>query len=382
MRKISLRLVTQLAVVVVVFALAITHQRLGIEKAAPIDAYCPFGAVESFFTLIFTGEFLKRIFTSSFILMGIFLITSLFLGRVFCGYFCPLGAIQEWLRIIGRKIGVKKGFELPAKADKYLRYAKYFVLAAVIGFSFFVGDLVFRNYDPYNSLMHLGVEFEEKIFGYSILGLVLLVALFSSNLWCRYFCPLGAFFGLVRKIGFFRIKRDAATCISCGNCDRSCPAGLEIATADKVTSADCISCGKCVGGCPQSSLEYHIFGKKISRKAYAVLVTVLIVVPLIAVPFAPFWKTKADSNIVDSRGTISVEDLRGSNTLQYVIDSTGVPLEVFQDKLGLPAGTDTSLKLKDIGPEYGIKNKDGAVLEAEDFKAMLEEHLSQGGAGK
>ena len=71
---------SQLFVVVTVVLLALTHQFFGIEKAAPIDAYCPFGAVESFFTLLFKGEFLKRIFTSSFILMGIFLFANFFLG--------------------------------------------------------------------------------------------------------------------------------------------------------------------------------------------------------------------------------------------------------------------------------------------------------------
>ena len=49
------RVIVQLAVVVVVFSLALIHQKLGVEKAAPIDAYCPFGAVESFFTLIFNA---------------------------------------------------------------------------------------------------------------------------------------------------------------------------------------------------------------------------------------------------------------------------------------------------------------------------------------
>lgn len=72
--KLSLRFFAQFAVVAVVVSLALIHQKLGIEKAAPIDAYCPFGAVESFFTLLFKGEFLQRVFTSSFILLGVFLV--------------------------------------------------------------------------------------------------------------------------------------------------------------------------------------------------------------------------------------------------------------------------------------------------------------------
>jgi len=81
-RNISLRFVIQSAIVLTVLTVSLLHLNFGIEKAAPIDAYCPFGAVESFFTLIFNGEFLKRIFTSSFILLGIFFIATIILGML------------------------------------------------------------------------------------------------------------------------------------------------------------------------------------------------------------------------------------------------------------------------------------------------------------
>ena len=369
------RVIVQLAVVVVVFSLALIHQKLGVEKAAPIDAYCPFGAVESFFTLIFKGEFLKRIFTSSFILLVIFVFGTLILGRVFCGYFCPLGALQEWIRALGKKLGIEKDVELPEKWDNYLRYVKYLTLAVVVYYSFYLGDLVFRNYDPYNALMHLGIEFEEKIFGYTILSVVLFGSLFSKNFWCRYFCPLGAFFGLVRKFSFFEIERDAKTCISCGVCDQSCPANLKIATAETVDEADCISCGKCIRSCPKNSLNWAIFGQTISKKTFTILVVILVILPLFITPHTPFWKTKPESNIVNAKGEINTADIRGSNTLQYVLETTKVPLSEFQSALGLPKDIDTDLKLKEIGLKYQLKNEAGALLETEDFRSVVEAYL-------
>ena len=373
--KLSLRFFTQLIIVTIVFVLALTHQKLGIEKAAPIDAYCPFGAVESFFTLIFKGVFLQRIFTSSFVLLGIFFIASLFLGRVFCGYFCPLGAMQEWLRFIGKKVGLKKDIEIPEKWDKYFRYIKYAVLFAVIYFSFYLGDLIFRNYDPYNALMHFGIEFEEKMIGYGILVLVLVSALFSKNLWCRYFCPLGAFFGIMKKISFLEIKRDAKTCISCGECNMICPANLKIETADIIKDADCVSCGKCVDNCPKNSLKYIVFNKSISKKYFSILVFALIILPLIIMPYTPFWKTKPESNIVNVKGEINTADIRGSNTLNYIIETTKVPLSEFQSKLNIPKNIDMSMKLKDIGLKYDIKNKEGNFIEIEDFRFVVDEYF-------
>jgi len=375
-RNLSLRFVIQLAIVLTVLVVSFLHLNFGIEKAAPIDAYCPFGAVESFFTLLFKGEFLKRIFTSSFILLGIFFIATIILGRIFCGYFCPLGAIQEWLRFLGKKMGFKKDLELPNSIDKYLRYLKYIVLLIIIYYSFYLGDLIFRNYDPYNALMHLGNEFEEKPIGYIVLILIVVISFFSKSLWCRYLCPLGAFFGIIRKFSIFKIIRDKNSCVSCGLCNKNCPANLDIKTPEVINDSDCISCGKCIGNCPKTSLSYSIFKRQISKKIFSFLVIIIVLIPLIVAPFTPFWKTKPESNIVNVKGEINVNDIRGSNTLQYIIEITKIPLKEFQAKLNLPQEIDTSLKLKEIGIKYNLKNKDGNIIETDDFRIVIDEYLN------
>lgn len=375
MKKINLRTFVQTGIFLLVLWLGFAHQKFGIEKAASIDAYCPFGAVESFFTLIFSGAFLQRIFWSSVILLIVFLVATLLFGRVFCGYFCPLGALQEWIRILGRKLGIQKDLELPEKYDKYLRYLKYLVLAAVIYFSFYLGDLVFRNYDPYNALMHFGNEFEEKIVAYVLLLLVVVISLFSKSIWCRYFCPLGAFFGIFKKISIFSIKRNEKTCISCEACDKNCPANLKIMTAKEIRSADCVSCGNCVGGCPKSSLSFRIFGEKVSNQKFSWLVVLLVLLPVAILPYTPIWKAKPESNIVTKKGEINVADIRGSNTLNYVIEKTGVPFEKFKKELGLPENIDKAMMLKEIGTKYGLKNKEGVVLETQDFREVVSKEL-------
>lgn len=369
------RRVSQAVVLGIVLFLTIGHLRFGIEKAAPIDAYCPFGAVESLLTLLFTGEYLKRIYTSSFVLFGIVLVLTILFGRVFCSHLCPLGALQEWLRGLGRKLGLKKDLELPRQIDKYARYLKYVILFVIVFFSFQVGDLVFRSYDPFNALMHLGQEFEEKILGYSILLILLAVSLFSKNWWCRYFCPLGAALGVVRKISPFRIQRNAATCVGCGKCDLVCPAGLEIANAKEINSADCISCLGCVKNCPKSSLKATTFGKEISKKTFNWIVSGGFLLALGAMVATPLWQTKAPSNIIDSKGEVSTADIKGSNTLKYLLENTKVPLVEFEKKLGLPKNVDTTLKIKEIGATYGLKNQAGEVLETEDFRTVIEEYL-------
>jgi hypothetical protein len=52
-KKINIRKIIQLGTLITVLVLGILHQKFGIERAAPMDAYCPFGAIESLLTFIF-----------------------------------------------------------------------------------------------------------------------------------------------------------------------------------------------------------------------------------------------------------------------------------------------------------------------------------------
>jgi NapH/MauN family ferredoxin-type protein len=370
-----LRKISQFAVIALVLYLTLRHLNLGIEKAAPIDAFCPFGGFESLLTYITTGAFLNRILLSSFTLLAIVLIFTIFFGRVFCGYFCPLGALQEMIRWIGRKMGIKKDVELPIIVDKYVRYLKYVILVVILVLSYKLGDLVFRNYDPYNALMHLGNEWEEKVYGYSILIILLIASLFTKSFWCRYFCPLGATLGVFKKLSSFRLKRDKNTCVSCNHCNYVCPAGLDIAHSDSVKSADCISCLNCVSGCPEKSLTISIFGKKISKNKFSLIVVILFVVSILGASLSPLWQQTTESNVKDNKGQINVENIRGSNTLEFVIKESGLPFDVFRAEFNLPADIDQTIMLKEIATKYGLKNKAGDPLETEDFRKFIENNL-------
>lgn len=378
MKKIpSVRFFVQVAVFCLLLFLSISHMKYGVEKAASIDAYCPYGAVESFLTKVISGEYLKRIWTSSFILMAITLVTTFLFGRVFCSHFCPLGAIQEWLRSFGRVLGIKKNVEIPKSVDKYLRFLKYFWLVVVVYYSYQIGDLFFRNYDPYNALMHLGNEFEEKRIAYFILGIILVLSLFVKSWWCRYACPLGAFLGLVRKISLFKIERNSDSCIDCGLCNVVCPANLDVKTCQKMTAADCTSCLNCVNDCPTKSLSARTFNQIIPGKFFIWIVIVSFFLPLSVVLLTPLWQTKAPSNITNTQGVVDVENIRGSNTLQSIIKETGISLDVFEKELGVPQDIDQTMMLKNIGSTYNLKNKEGAILETEDFREVIKNELKK-----
>lgn len=373
--KIQFRTVVQLSIVIIVITLALFHQIYWIEKAASIDTYCPFWAVEGFFTLIFKWEFLKRIFTSTFILLWTFFIASIFLGRIFCWYFCPLWALQEWIRKLWKKLWFKKDYEINEKFDKYLRYLKYIILVVIIYYSFYLNDLIFRHYDPYTSLLHFWREFNEKIIWYIILIVILIMSLFTKSFWCRYACPLGAFYWIQKKLSFFKIKRNKKSCNSCWLCNRNCPANLKIKEKITTKDADCISCWKCIKNCPKNSLSYVICKKKTSSKNFTLLVIAIVILPLIVAPLTPYWKTKPESNIINTKWEINTGDIRWSNTLKYIIEVTKVPFSEFKEKLNLPDDVNKTMKLKLIWSKYDIKNADWHLLETNDFRMVIDKYF-------
>jgi NapH/MauN family ferredoxin-type protein len=370
--SIPVRRITQSLAILLVFYLALNHLQYGVEKSAPIDAYCPFGGLETALTLLLTGSFVQRVYWAAVLLAVLTVVMTVVFGRAFCGYICPFGALQEGIRWLGRKMGLKTNHEPPARADKYIRYLKYLVLVAVIYLSYTGSQLGFRPYDPYVALMHFGQETEAVSIGLIVLVAVLVAALFSKNLWCRYLCPLGAFYGVFNGVKMFEIRRDNGGCIDCGACNSVCPHGIDVQHQEKIKDADCVSCLECAASCPARCLTSSV-GKNEVRNvnAFGFAVVGFFVFVVVSSMVLGLWKTAPSSNLVLTNGQIDVAGIRGSNTLENLIKTTGLPLDVFSKELSLPADVDTSLQLREIGPRYNLKKNEGAPLETEDFRKVV-----------
>ena len=108
---------------------AYMHQVLGggSNGSPSIHALCPYGGLESFYTLFTSGTFIQKIFSGTFVLFMITIIIGILFRRSFCGLICPFGALQEIFGLIGQKVFGKR-FTMPEKVDRPLRYLKYIVL--------------------------------------------------------------------------------------------------------------------------------------------------------------------------------------------------------------------------------------------------------------
>lgn len=199
---------------------------------------------------------------------GTFL-SILLLGRLWCGYVCPFGFIQDILYKIREKLNLRKRV-LNQQTRKNLKLLKWGLLVIfLIGIGFCEICPVRFVIPPLNGI---ATRFE---FGLIIAILVLAVSFNSERFFCRI-CPLGAFMGLFHKWTLVKIKKDCTACTECGICYEACPMDIrEIYTErekEDVTCDECIFCNKCVDYCPEKdALKFTVAGKTIyksSRETY------------------------------------------------------------------------------------------------------------------
>ena len=230
--------------------------------------------------------------------LGVLLITIL-LGRVFCGFICPFGAINH---VVGAVRPSLKGKRLlKANEKKPEQKLKYFILffiliSAVAGLNL-TGlmdpiALLFRSmalavipgigvalrsvFDAMaNSdinLLKLASYASEvllsPVFGYNVrvfqtawfIGLIFIIILFLNRVrprfWCRVLCPLGALMGLFSMVSLLKLKKNPEKCTNCNLCEKHCQ-GAASPHPDKVwESSECVACFNCHNLCPEKALRF------------------------------------------------------------------------------------------------------------------------------
>ena len=71
---------------------------------------------------------------------------------------------------------------------------------------------------------------------------------------CKWLCPLGAFYALLNKVSLFQMRVDTHKCVSCGACAKACKMDVDITKTPN--HAECIRCGMCMKACPTDAIQY------------------------------------------------------------------------------------------------------------------------------
>lgn len=351
----KIRLGIQLGILFLVTMAGILHQKIGggPNGAASIHALCPFGGIESFYSLVTRGEFIKKTFYSNIILVGGSTFLVITLGRIFCGWICALGTLQDIFGKIGMKF-FKKRYHVHKSLDSILRYLKYIVLVGIVYFTWKTGQLVISSIDPFVAYSHLTAGWEELLseylIGFGILLAMLLFSLFYDRLFCRYLCPLGAYYAIMGRFSLLRIERDKNTCVNCKKCDTECPAALDISSVNRVNKGECIGCMSCIEVCPtaKKSLEAKIMKKKFSGGKLGIIgVTIFFGIILITKGLG-IYQTTPKSLAGIFKGDPG--NIRGWMSIEEVAEGFDIPLKKFYKELGV--------SMEELPPETTIKSSE------------------------
>lgn len=187
------------------------------------------------------------------VFLGIlFMVVSMIWGRVFCGYICPLGSVQEFLFYLCRK--GKRPKQIPYFAERRLSKLKYWILSITSLLVIFGLSWLYINLCP---IFALSQFIAISLGGFAILIGIIVSGIIWERAWCRFLCPYAALMNITQTIGALfgikrsKIRRNLERCIDCGICSLYCPMNLDILSEEYVSSVDCIHCMRCSRKCPK-----------------------------------------------------------------------------------------------------------------------------------
>ena len=174
----------------------------------------------------------------------VIVVSSSALGRTFCGYSCPVGALQELMyRIPVPKLRWGKKWILLVFRWAFLAAMIVSGLLFGVSFLYYLGGSSFFRLDPFG-------------WPFYVFAFLAVLSLFYYRPICRIFCPVGALMSLSALIRGARFRRNE-NCTDCGKCERACP--VDEAGPDDL-KLECYACNRCREACPFDALDYT-FGK-------------------------------------------------------------------------------------------------------------------------
>jgi polyferredoxin len=202
-------------------------------------------------------------------------VATVFLGPLFCGFLCPVGALPEYLsRLIPDKCKIGWSRFINPTPVRYGFFAAFILAPFIVGSSI---CCAYCNFTFFQTLLDGGFWGSFGILGSTIIVTALLwLVLFGlftkgGRGFCSFMCPIGAYqnliYSLTSKLPFvFKLRIDHEKCVSCGICVKKCPMGALYVDGKgqlKHQIHTCILCLQCKAECPKQAISY---GLKRSRK--------------------------------------------------------------------------------------------------------------------
>ncbi len=306
----NLRRLSQLIFFVLFFWLILkTTFEVSFNPADPTDIILPypvsialeFDPLVALATLMANGTIFKGLLWSL-----VVLIPTIFIGRFFCGWVCPLGTLNHWISEIPSERRRRRGAG-KIESNRYKKYQriKYYVLFVFLGGSL-VGVLQIGLLDPlsllarsigtvvlpvlhttalalvdwvrpyehppvgraaqfaYDLIAPWLLPFRQAHFhailtiGTLFLAVLVLNRVFT-RFWCRAICPLGALLGVFSRFAIFGLEKTESACDHCNLCLVSCQGADNPDVGKPWRQTECHLCLNCQSACPSSALRFKFF---------------------------------------------------------------------------------------------------------------------------
>ncbi len=172
---------------------------------------------------------------------------ALVLGRVFCGWVCPLGVVLELGTVVTGRVRRRQPPRQLGRGWKYLLLGATLVGSAVAGMP------LFAAISPINAPFVWRGDW--LAVALAAVATLLVLELWFPRAFCRSLCPLGAFYSLLGRWALLRVRITGEERIGCLHCTRDCPMGIDVmrdhvlAGHTNVSDPECTRCGSCTDRC-------------------------------------------------------------------------------------------------------------------------------------
>jgi polyferredoxin/Pyruvate/2-oxoacid:ferredoxin oxidoreductase delta subunit len=278
--------------------------------------------------LIFITTILSsREWYQTFYLAILVIVATVFLGRVFCGWICPLGTLNNmvgsikkgrpktptanWYRfkyyiLIFLLVSSLFSLQLTGVVDPISLLIRSFSLAVyplisyatnatfdafynvnipfLVNGSEFIHSILKKVFLPFQQPVYLQSAFVGFLFLF-ILGLNLV----ERRFWCKYLCPLGGLLGILSRYAFLR-RSVSEDCNDCGACASVCQGRAAPDEKDRWKNTECLYCMDCDDLCPRNAVHFGFLEKQPvagmdlgKRRVIGSILTGLIAVPLMRI---------------------------------------------------------------------------------------------------
>lgn len=196
--------------------------------------------------LVFLFLFIGKSLQSWILIFGGLAVLSIFFGRFYCGWVCPIQTVFRPIGWLYEKLHIKR-FKTPKIMKKpVVRYAFLFL---------FLGLLV--------AVKVLAIKLPLLL--YILVAGVVITLFFEEEFWHKVFCPYGTILSLLSRPAKLGLKVDEDKCIKCGLCQKVCNTDAVITLDNKkrkIINNECLLCFNCKEVCPVNAISYKGTSKK------------------------------------------------------------------------------------------------------------------------